>query len=289
MSSWRRGSRVDIMKQTIGIAGLGLMGGSLAYALKKYTKNSVIGIDCDESVLTAALAVGAVDKTGVEFLPEVHLLVLALAPDTAVEFLKKNGSVLRPGTVVTDICGVKRAVAEQCLPFCREHGLYFVGGHPMAGREKSGFEHADANLFRGASYIFTPSEDTPESVSELLESMALSIGCARVTVTTPEEHDRMIAFTSQLPHVLAGAYVKSPNCPDHKGFSAGSYRDVSRVAAVDEKLWAQLYLLNADNLCGEIDALIANLSACREAVAEGDAKRLEAVLREGRERKENMG
>lgn len=273
------------MNRTIGIVGLGLMGGSLAYALKEQPGNTVVGVDCDENVLAAALAAGAVDKTGTGFLPEVGLLILALSPESVAAFLEKQASALRPGTVVTDVCGVKRRIMERCVPLCREHGLHFVGGHPMAGKEKSGFKNADANLFRGASYIFTPPDDTPEPVMNLLKETAYSVGCTRVTVTTPEEHDRMIAFTSQLPHVLAGAYVKSPCCPNHKGFSAGSYRDVSRVATVDEKLWAQLFLLNSDNICSEIDTLIKNLSACRDAVAAGDKELLEAVLREGRERK----
>lgn len=277
------------MKETVGIIGLGLMGGSLAYALKKHTENTVVGIDCDDQVTASALAVGAIDKTGTDFLPEADLLILALPPEGAISFLEKQASALRPGTVVTDVCGVKRVVMERCVPLCRKYGLHFVGGHPMAGKEKSGFKNADANLFRGASYILTPPDDTPEPVLERLNTMAQSIGCTRVTITTPEEHDRMIAFTSQLPHVLAGAYVKSPCCPNHKGFSAGSYRDVSRVAAVDERLWAQLFLLNADNICSEIDTLIDNLSACRNAVAAGDTKQLEAVLREGRERKVNIG
>lgn len=276
------------MNQTIGIVGLGLMGGSLAYALKKHTEHSILGIDRDSAVLEAALRAGAIDKAGAGFLPETGLLILALPPEGAVTFLEEKASSLRAGTVVTDICGVKRAVMERCVPLCRKNGLYFVGGHPMAGKEKSGFANADANLFRGASYILTPPDDTPEPVMEMLKGIARSVGCTRVTVTTPEEHDRMIAFTSQLPHVLAGAYVKSPRCPKHKGFSAGSYRDVSRVATVDEKLWAQLFLKNADNLCGEIDTLIGNLAACRDAVAAGDAGRLEAVLREGRERKEEI-
>lgn len=277
------------MNQTIAIVGLGLMGGSLALAFRKHTNCTVIGIDTNPAVLKSALSIGAVQKIGVSFLSEADILILAVAPNTALEFLKQNGSRLRSGTVVTDICGVKRALAKECEPLCRSLGLNYIGGHPMAGREKSGFENADANLFRGAAYILTPSEDTPSSALELMKSLALSIGCARVTLTTPEEHDRMIAFTSQLPHVLAGAYVKSPCSSNHKGYSAGSYRDVSRVATVDEKLWTQLFLLNADNLCGEIDALVSHLNECRDAIAAGDTERLEAVILEGRKRKEAAG
>lgn len=158
----------------------------------------------------------------------------------------------------------------------------------MAGKEHSGFSNADAGLFQGASYILTPEKDTPPAALSLLQELASALGCGRITVTTPDHHDRMIAFTSQLPHVLAGAYVKSPRCPEHNGYSAGSYRDVSRVATVDEKLWSQLFLLNADHLTEEIDTLIANLTACRDAVAAGDHSRLEDVLRRGREIKEGL-
>ena len=198
------------MNQTIAIAGLGLIGGSLALALKEHTNNTIIGIDCDEKTLAAAIHAGAVDKTGIDALPEADLMILALSPESAVSFLTAYAHKLRKGAVVTDVCGVKRAVVSRCLPLCLTNGLYFVGGHPMAGKEQSGFKSADAALFTGASYIFTPPGNTPEWVMERLKTMALEIGCARVTVTTPDEHDRMIAFTSQLPHALAGAYVKSP-------------------------------------------------------------------------------
>ena len=275
------------MNKTIAIAGLGLIGGSLALALKAADAAiRVIGIDRDPAVLSAARQAGAVDEIGTRGLSRVGTLVLALPPEAAAAFLAQHAEELAPGTIVTDVCGVKRAVMERCVPLCRARGLWFVGGHPMAGREKGGFENAVAGLFRGASYILTPPDGTPPAVMDALSDFVRTLGCARVTVTTPEEHDRRIAFTSQLPHVLAGAYVKSPQCPGHEGYSAGSYRDVSRVAAVDETLWAELFLLNRDNLCAEIDRLIDSRKSCRDAAAAGDRDRLEAVIREGRLRKE---
>lgn len=271
----------------ITIVGLGLIGGSLALALRRAGGCELTGIDADPAVVQAALARGAIHRAGGPQPPaDTGLLILALPPDAAIGYVRRYAGALSPGAVVTDVCGVKRAVTEACLPVCREHRLHFLGGHPMAGKEKSGFANADADLFTGASYIVTPAPDTPEQALEPVRWLAQAIGCARLTVTTPEEHDRMIAFTSQLPHVLAGAYVKSPRCPFHAGFSAGSYRDVSRVAAVDERLWSRLFLLNRDNLCGEIDGLIANLAACRDALLAGDEAQLREVLREGREAKE---
>lgn len=274
---------------TVAIAGLGLIGGSMAMALRRHSGCRVLGIDRDPGVLQAARERKAVHAAGgPELLREADLLVLALAPESAIAFLRENRALLPSGTVVTDVCGVKRAVVEVCSPLCRESGLHFIGGHPMAGKEHSGFSNADAGLFQGASYILTPEKDTPPAALSLLQELASALGCGRITVTTPDHHDRMIAFTSQLPHVLAGAYVKSPRCPEHNGYSAGSYRDVSRVATVDEKLWSQLFLLNADHLTEEIDTLIANLTACRDAVAAGDHSRLEDVLRRGREIKEGL-
>ncbi|MDD2361870.1 MAG: prephenate dehydrogenase/arogenate dehydrogenase family protein [Oscillospiraceae bacterium] len=270
----------------IAIAGMGLIGGSLGLALKKRTEHTVIGIDIDPTVVQAALDGGAADKVGAEHLAEADLLVLALPPTVAVEFLTAHADKLKKGAVVTDVCGVKRYIVQKCRPICLKYRLDFVGGHPMAGKEHSGFSNATPDLFEDAYYIFTPTEDTPETVLDMLKKLAYDIGCSGVTIATPEQHDRIIAFTSQLPHVLAGAYVKSPVCAQNKGFSAGSYRDVSRVATVDERLWSQLFLMNADNLCNEIDELISNLKVCREAVANGEPGRLTEVLREGRVKKE---
>ena len=274
---------------TIAIVGLGLIGGSMAMALHQQTPHTVLGLDSDPHTLMAALKKNAVHRAGgTELLTDANVVVLALPPEATITFVKEHRHDMRAGTIVTDVCGVKRTIVEACASLCQESGLHFVGGHPMAGKEKGGFAHADASLFIGASYILTPSAGTPDTVVEVIREMATSLGCAKLTVTSPENHDRMIAFTSQLPHVLAGAYVKSPCCPDHDGFSAGSYRDVSRVAAVDEAMWSQLFLMNADNLCGEIDTLIANLQTYRDTVTSGNAEQVQTVIREGREIKEHV-
>lgn len=270
--------------KTIGIVGLGLIGGSMALALQKHAKGryTVLGTDINGDVMAAALQQGAIagqltyDRYG-----EVDLLVLALAPDRLLAFLKQQIHRISPGTIVTDVCGVKEAICQQCIPLCREQGVWFVGGHPMAGKETSGFFAADADLFVGASYILTPDDQTPPQVVSAVEEMARGLGCATITITTPAHHDRMIAFTSQLPHVLAGAYVRSPSSRGHKGYSAGSYRDVSRVATLDETLWSQLFLLNIQPLCDEIDLLIKHLQQYRDAIAAADRDKLETILKEG--------
>lgn len=276
--------------KTIAIVGLGLIGGSMAFALRQNSGHTLLGIDKDPAVCRAALTRGAVHRTGgPSLLGEADLVILALPPLAALAFLEENACKIHAGAVVTDVCGVKQAIVPRATALCEAAGLHFIGGHPMAGKEKSGFDNADPSLFAGACYILTPTEATPDAAVEEMKAIAAQLGCTRMTVTTPKHHDRLIAFTSQLPHALAGAYVRSPCCPYHEGFSAGSYRDVSRVATVDENLWTELFLLNRTELCAELDLLIAHLRDCRDAVAAEDGDRLRALLREGRERKEEAG
>jgi len=280
---------MDAPELTVAIAGLGLIGGSLALALKAVGGYRVAGLNRNETVLEQARQAGAVDAVGEAALPCAGVLVLALPPAAAIAFLRRHADRLRPGTIVTDVCGVKRPVMDACLPLCRERGLVFIGGHPMAGKERGGFGNADAGLYRGASWILTPAADTPAEALGTLRRLTLAAGAGTVTITSPERHDEIIAFTSQLPHVLAGAYVRSPRCEERQGFSAGSFRDVSRVAAVDEALWTELFLQNADNLTREIDTMTAHLAELREALAAGDAARVQALLRAAREQKERWG
>lgn len=271
------------------ILGLGLIGGSLAKALAARTRCTVIGIDRDPAVNEKALRCGAIHKAGSpDDLTEADLLFLCTYPQAAVDFVRQNGGRIQKGCIVTDTCGVKAAVCPQLAALSKEYGFVFVGGHPMAGKEKNGFDESDAGLFDGASYILVPCGAPPEAV-ETLKSLAGELGFGRTVVTTPEHHDEMIAFTSQLPHVLACAYVQSPRCPEHPGFSAGSYRDVSRVARINEELWSELFLENRDALVRELDTLTGHIGEIRAAVARGDREALRACLKRGREIKERLG
>lgn len=273
----------DSTNGIITIAGLGLIGGSVAMALQKASPLRVAGLDRDPQVVMQALKRHAIDTvSNADSLSETRLLVLALPPRAAVAVLRELVPQLPAGAVVVDLCGIKRFVMQECVPLCEPYGVYFVGGHPMAGKEKSGFSQADASLFQGASFIITPPENTPDRVLDILYGFAKSIGCTRLTVTTPEEHDRMIAFTSQLPHVLAGCYVQSPCSARHEGFSAGSYRDVSRVATVDETLWSELFAENSDLLNNELEQLIARLTEFRTAVEGKDEEHMKRMIKEGR-------
>ena len=277
------------MKQKIVIVGLGLIGGSLAKAFRKYTDCPVVGIDHSESTAKAALACGAIDKIGTEDdIREADILYLCLYPRACVEWTETHLASIRSECLVTDTCGVKSWLCPRMAELSHRGRFAFVGGHPMAGKEKNGFAASDANLFQGASYLLVPC-GAPRNAVETLKAAAPALGFTRTLETTPEEHDRMIAFTSQLPHVLACAYVMSPQCPKHGGFSAGSYRDVSRVANINETMWTELFLENRDALTAELDTLADHIGEIRNAVAAGDSETLQDLLRRGRLVKEGLG
>lgn len=278
-----------VMEKKIVIVGLGLIGGSLAKAFRKYTDCAVAGIDRNPGAVEAALNAGAIRKAGTaDDLRDADLVFLCLYPQADVDFLSEHADKIGPGCLVTDTCGVKSFVCPRLAAIAREHGFPYVGGHPMAGKEKNGFGASDANLFSGASYILVPCGAPPEAVDRM-RNCASALGFARTAEATPEEHDRIIAFTSQLPHVLACAYVMSPQCPKHGGFSAGSYRDVSRVANINEVLWSELFLDNREALVEELDTLMENIGKIRDAVNAGSADDLRGLLRRGREIKERLG
>lgn len=277
------------MNQKIVIVGLGLIGGSLAKAFQKYSACEVCGLDRDEPVLQAALSSGAIDRVArEEDFQSADCVYLCLYPQADIDFVREHLALLRPGCIVTDTCGIKAEICRVLPGLAEAHGFVFVGGHPMAGKEQNGFAASDADLFLGASYLIVPC-GAPQRAVDFLKAVAVELGFGGTVVTTPEHHDRMIAFTSQLPHVLACAYVMSPRCPEHPGFSAGSYRDVSRVANINETLWAELFIDNKKPLTEELDELIQNITEIKDAVAQGDAETLCSLLRKSRLVKERLG
>lgn len=277
----------DVPFTHVGIAGLGLIGGSLALALRQ-TGVRVTGFDLDESTVQAANAADIEASTAPDALLNVDLLFVALYPDAAIGFVRENAARFKKGCVVVDCCGIKGRVVQELTPVAEANGFTFIGGHPMAGSEFGGFRAARADLFNGASFLLTPSDANVPQIAPLKRLLS-QLGFARVIVTDPAHHDRMIAFTSQLPHALACAYVLSPSCPEHKGFSAGSYRDVSRVAHINPTLWAELFLENRNAFCAEMDEMIEHLQAIRDAAAADDRQTLEALLRQAREHKDQDG
>ena len=273
----------------IAIVGMGIIGGSFAKALKKYTDHHIIGINRTKSVLETALEEKAIDEIGSEqSLGDADIVILALYPKTAVGFVEKNGGYIKKGAIVTDSSGIKREICPRMVELSKKFGFEFVGSHPMAGKETNGYESSEAELFENASYIITPCEADGDAVRKL-SALALKIRFGTIKISTPEEHDRMIAFTSQLPHVLACAYVLSPCCPNHKGFSAGSYKDVSRVANINSVLWSELFLENREPLIKELDTLIDNIHAITDAVKANDKKKIEELLEAAHKTKEMLG
>ncbi|MPM32153.1 Cyclohexadienyl dehydrogenase [bioreactor metagenome] len=274
----------------IGIVGLGLIGGSMAKSTKARTAHTVWGADLDGETMTLARLSGAIDSPLAEDnLSKCDLILLAVCPGSAIDWVRNHAQRISKTTVVVDLCGVKRAVCRELAPLAERYGFSYIGGHPMAGKERGGFVNSADDLFVGASMILTPDERTDILMLETLKAFFLDLGFADLTFTDPDEHDRIIAYTSQLAHITSSAFVKSPEAQSRRGFSAGSFKDMTRVARLDEAMWTELLLDNADYLTLELDLLIKNLSDYLAALQAGDAETLRSLLREGREKKATAG
>ena len=274
---------------TVGIVGLGLIGGSLAKAYHE-AGHRVLAYDIDSSVTAFAQMANAIDEAlSEENIAQCDLLLLAVYPQAAIDYLAQYAALLRKDAVVVDCCGTKRIVCAACFKIAKEHGFLFVGGHPMAGTHFSGFKYSRATLFKGAPMVLVPPvlDDMQmiERVCKLLDAPCFG----HFSVTTAEKHDEMIAFTSQLAHVVSNAYVKSPTARSHKGFSAGSYKDLTRVAWLNPQMWTELFLDNRDHLITELDGLCSELQKYRDALSEGNSETLCALLEEGKRCKEVVG
>lgn len=274
----------------IGVVGLGLIGASLAKSIKKNTSYTVFGLDNDKSTLDFAVLSGTVDgELSDEKLPLCDYIFIAVYPGGTVEFVKNNGEKIPKGCTVIDCGGIKREICRECFPVAEKCGFTFLGGHPMAGTQYSGIKYAKDTLFHNACFVLTPKKgESIETVSDARD-LIIEIGFSRVTVMTPEQHDERIAFTSQLAHIVSNAYVKSPTAKMRSGISAGSYKDLTRVAYLNENMWTELFSDNRDNLCREIDSLICELKKYSDAMKNDDEKELKALLKEGREIKEEIG
>lgn len=268
---------------TVGIIGLGLIGGSLAKAYRRTPELTVLGWDANESVTEFAQLAGAIDAPLTDDrLEELDLLLLAVYPEAVVQQLERLAPLLAHHTMVIDCAGTKVRVCGRAFPLAAAHGFRFLGGHPMAGTQFSGFKYSRADLFDGAPMVLVPpSFDDIELLDEAKRLLAPA-GFGRISLTTAEAHDRRIAFTSQLAHVVSNAYVKSPTAREHDGFSAGSYRDLTRVAWLDPDMWAELFLEDREPLLAELDCLIDHLAEYRDALADRDFPRLRQLLDDGR-------
>lgn len=270
------------------VLGLGLIGASLAKTLKKNTQHYVYGWNRTESVTAKAVADGAIDETGSldELLPKADVTIINFYTDAIVPFILANRDKFKKGSIVTDSCGIKTKI-------CREleketFDFTYIGAHPMAGREVSGYDASLPTLFDNASFICTPT-NAQKSKTDTLVELAKEMGFKRTVVTTPEHHDEMIAFTSQIAHVLACSYVLSPLAPYHPGFSAGSYRDVSRVARINGEMWSELFIANKEPLIREIDDLVSNLEKFKDAIDRENRNVLMDLMADANKIKEEIG
>ena len=271
---------------TVGILGLGLIGGSLAraYALAGH---SVYAAERDASILAFAQLAGAVDAPLTsENLPECDLILLAIYPEGSAAWLAENAEHISPNALVLDCCGVKQEICEACFPIAETCGFTFIGGHPMAGTQFSGFKHSRADLFQGAPMVLVPPRFDDIRLLDRAKQALAPCGFGSFSVTTARDHDRMIAFTSQMPHIISNAFIKSPTALEHRGFSAGSYRDLTRVAWLNPSMWAELFLENREFVLKELDTLLTSLTAYRDALEDENKEVLMALLAEGKERKE---
>ena len=273
---------------TVGILGLGLIGGSLAraYAVAGHT---VFAAEKNENMLSFAMLSGAVcGKLDEKTIPQCDLLLLAIYPAACADWLEENAALVSKAALVIDCCGVKREICDRCFPLAEKYGFTFVGGHPMAGSHFSGFKYSRATLFKGAPMVLVPPVFDDMMLLDRVKEALAPCEFGRFSVTTAQQHDKMIAFTSQMPHIVSNAYVKSPTATTHKGFSAGSYKDMTRVAWLNPQMWAELFLSNQENILNELDYYLNSLQQYRDAIANKDEARLISLLNEGKLRKEEI-
>ena len=273
----------------VGIVGLGLIGGSLAKAYSRAGGHEVLACELDAKVLAIAQVEGAVQgELTADNMSGCDLILIAISPAAAIRWLREAAPMLREGQLVIDCCGTKRIVCGEGFRLAKEHGFTFIGGHPMAGTHKSGFANSSEDLFTGAPMVLVPHVFDDIQLLERAKKVLEPIGFGFLHVTTAEKHDNIVSFTSQLAHVVSNAYIKSPTAREHKGVSAGSYKDLTRVAWLDPGMWADLFINNKDNLLRELDFLISSLSKYRDALDDEDFPALRDLLLEGKKAKEEV-
>ncbi len=273
---------------TVGIVGLGLIGGSMARAYAK-SGAQVYAWDTNEEILSFAILSGAASGILDEnTLPQCDLLLLAVYPGAAVNYLQDHAPLISKNALVMDLCGTKQEVCSRCFPLAEQFGFTFVGAHPMAGSHHSGFKYSRSNLFQGAPMVLVPPRFDDMQLIEQVQKALAPCNFGKFSICTAREHDRLIAFTSQMPHILSNAFIKSPTAHSHKGFSAGSYKDLTRVAWLNPQMWAQLCMENRENMLFELDTYIESLTKYQKALQQQDTDALIRLLDEGRRCKEEV-
>lgn len=272
----------------VGILGLGLIGGSMARAFAK-AGHTVLAAEQDENIFGFAELAGVVHgKLDESTICSCDLILLAIYPAGCGDWLAEHAHLVSPDALVMDLCGIKEDICTRCFPLAEEYGFTFVGGHPMAGSHNSGFKASRSNLFQGAPMVLVPPRFDEMQLLQRVKDALAPCNFGSFSVCTAKEHDRLIAFTSQMPHVLSNAYIKSPTALGHKGFSAGSYKDLTRVAWLNPQMWAELCMENRENMLFELDTYITSLQTYRAALENRDIGALVALLDEGKRRKEEV-
>ncbi|MCI9449997.1 MAG: prephenate dehydrogenase/arogenate dehydrogenase family protein [Clostridiales bacterium] len=273
---------------SVGVVGLGLIGGSIAKAYKK-TGHTVYGYDKNHTVTEFGILSDVLDgELTRDKFAECDLILVSAYPEASIDYINQNAEYFPKNLFVIDCCGTKAAVCRAGFEAAEKYGFTFVGGHPMAGTHNSGFKYSRADLFIGAPMVIVPPKFDDITLLDHIKFLLSPVGFGSISVTTAEEHDKMIAFTSQLAHIVSSAYIKSPTASQHRGFSAGSYRDMTRVAWLNPTMWSELFLENREPLLFELDTVIENLTMYRDAIADEDSERLWKLLDDGRRRKEEV-
>ena len=267
----------------INVIGLGLIGGSICKALKEYTTHTVYGADISYEILNRAKAQGVIDEILTEDnYAEADVSFICLYPQTTMDFIDNNISAFKKNSIVCDVCGVKASVVEHVTRLTEKHNIRYVGAHPMAGKEFGGYDNSTERLFVGANFIITPVPESDENAVKQIALLAVEMGAGQIIKTSPENHDRIIAYTSQLAHIVSSAYVKSPTIDFEMGYSGGSFQDMTRIATLNEDMWTSLFMLNKLPLICEISTLIENLSEYKASLENCDCDKLKKLLQDGR-------
>lgn len=270
------------------VIGLGLIGGSICKALSDRTSHAIWGYDRDKNTLEQALDFGCISSAVSENeFSNADMVIVCLHPLASRSFMETNIPKFKSNCIVFDVCGIKGQMVSDITDLALQYNIHYVGTHPMAGKEHSGFEFSDKDLFNNANFIVTPIDKTNSNALEIVITLAEQIGFGQIIKTDPFEHDNIIAYTSQLAHIVSSAYVKSPTLEKERGFSGGSFQDMTRIATLNEDMWTNLFLLNRDSLIFEIDTLTNNLTLYRDAISENDSNKLRELLRDSRILNEN--
>ena len=273
---------------TVGVVGLGLIGGSLVKAYKR-AGHKVFGFDIDKTILDFALLSNDIEKVlDKDTLCECDLILIALYPQASVDYLKENAKYFSKQSLVIDCCGTKRDICQVGQQMAKEFGFTFAGGHPMAGTHNSGYKFSTPEMFVGAPMVVVPSRFDDIELIDYIQKMLKPAGFGRIVITTADEHDKMIAFTSQMAHIVSNAFIKSPTALEHNGVSAGSYKDLTRVAWLNPKMWTELFFENRDYLIDELDVFINNLIDYKLSLQQNDKQKMTELLEEGRQRKQEV-